>query len=70
MRAAVLESIGSSLVIQDLPDPKPGAGDAVLRVLAAPVLGYQKYILNGAMQYPNLFPFVPGIRLLFDNCNE
>jgi len=60
MRAAVLESIPSSLVIKEIPDPKPAAGDAVVKVLAVHVLSYAKQVFSGELPYPNLLPLVPG----------
>jgi alcohol dehydrogenase len=60
MRAAVLENVGSPLVLKHLPDPTPAAGDVVLKVLAVPVLNYAKEVFSGERQYPNLFPLVPG----------
>jgi alcohol dehydrogenase len=61
MRAAVLESVGSELVLTELPDPVTGAGDAILKVLAVPVLSYAKDVFSGARPYPNLVPLVPGM---------
>lgn len=58
MRAAVLEKIGSPLVVKDIPDPKPGAGDAVLKVLAVPVLSIARQ-LAGSLPFPEV-PYVPG----------
>ena len=60
MRAAVLESIGSPLVVKDIPDPQPAAGDAVLQVLAVPIVSCAKHVFSGALPYPSLVPLVPG----------
>jgi alcohol dehydrogenase len=60
MRAAVLEANATSLILKDIPEPTPGAGDAVLQVLAAPVASYSKDVFSGALPYPTLKPIVPG----------
>jgi len=60
MRAAVFERVGSTLTLKDIPEPKPAVGDAVILVLAVPILGYAKQIFSGALPYPNLMPLVPG----------
>jgi len=60
MRAAVLENVGSQLIFKHLPDPTPAAGDAVLKVIAVPVLNYAKEVFSGDRAYPNLSPLVPG----------
>jgi NADPH:quinone reductase-like Zn-dependent oxidoreductase len=62
MRAAVLESIPSTLVLKEIPDPTPAAGDAVVKVLAVHVLSYAKHVFSGALPYENLLPLVPGPR--------
>lgn len=60
MRAVVFESTELPLAIKDLPDPQAAAGDAVLKVLAVPVLGYAKDVFSGALPCPSLLPLVPG----------
>jgi D-arabinose 1-dehydrogenase-like Zn-dependent alcohol dehydrogenase len=61
MRAVVLESKGTPLLIKDIPEPTPNAGDAVLQVLSIPVLSYAKHFISGSLPYPTLLPLVPGI---------
>jgi D-arabinose 1-dehydrogenase-like Zn-dependent alcohol dehydrogenase len=39
MKAAVLKKFGSPLVIEDVPNPKLGTGEAIVDVAAAPVHG-------------------------------
>ncbi len=39
MKAAVLQSVGSPLVIEDVPDPEPGPSELVLRVAACGICG-------------------------------
>lgn len=60
MKAALLSTRGSNLKIVDQPDPKPGTGEAVVRVQAVPVLSYMKDVLDGTRPYPLLLPIVPG----------
>jgi alcohol dehydrogenase len=60
MKAAVLSQFGEALRIEEIPDPKPGAGDVVVQVLATPVLGYMKDVLSGKRNYPLLLPLAPG----------
>ncbi|RZK51810.1 MAG: alcohol dehydrogenase [Hymenobacter sp.] len=61
MKAAVLRAFGTPLVIEELPDPQPGAGEVVVDVVAAPVLAYTHEVLSGARQYPLLLPLAIGI---------
>jgi alcohol dehydrogenase len=60
MKAAMLFKFGEALRIEEIPDPKPGPGDAVVQVLAVPVLGYMKDVLSGKRNYPLLLPLAPG----------
>jgi alcohol dehydrogenase len=60
MKAAILRSFGEPLRIEETADPKPNAGDVVVRVIAAPVLGYMKDVLSGKRNYPLLLPLAPG----------
>lgn len=60
MRAAVLETLGSPLVIGDLPDPTAGAGELVVDVLAAPVLNYARDVFDGTRPLLFELPMVPG----------
>jgi alcohol dehydrogenase len=60
MQAAMLRAFGSPLAIETLPDPVPGAGEAVIDVVAAPVLSYTDEVFSGARTYSLLLPLVPG----------
>lgn len=60
MKAAVLKSFDSPIVIETLPDPHAGPGEAVVSVAAAPVLSYAREVFDGSRQYPLLLPLVPG----------
>lgn len=60
MKAAMFKAIGQPLVIEDIPEPVPGAGEALVRVLAAPVLSYAQEVFTGVRDYPLLLPLAPG----------
>ncbi len=60
MKAAVLKSLSQPLSIEDISEPVPSAGEAVVRVLAAPVLSYANDVFTGKRDYPLLLPLVPG----------
>ena len=60
-RALVLESTSKPLVVKTLPTPKPTPGSAVLSVLSAGVISYQREIYNGVRAYSLPTPMVPGI---------
>lgn len=60
MKAAMFKAIGQPLVIEDIPEPTPSAGEALVRVLAAPVLSYAQEVFTGVRDYPLLLPLAPG----------
>jgi alcohol dehydrogenase len=60
MKAAILKTIGQPLTIEDIPEPEPGAGEVLVRVLAAPVLAYAQEVFTGQRHYPLLLPLAPG----------
>jgi alcohol dehydrogenase len=60
MKAAMLKAKGQPLTIEDIADPVPGAGEVVVRVLAAPVLSYTHEVFSGVRDYPLLLPLAPG----------
>src|SRR5258706_4301314 len=49
------------LQLQELPPPKPGAGEVLVRVQAAGVNYADIYFRNGAVPRPTPFPFTLGI---------
>jgi propanol-preferring alcohol dehydrogenase len=59
MRAMVLEARGGPLVERDLPLPRPGAGELLLRVQACGVCRTDLHVLDGDLPDP-AFPRVPG----------
>ena len=60
MKAALLERFKTPLRLVELPDPTPGPGEAVVRVLAIPVLLYLREVFEGTRNHPLLLPLVPG----------
>lgn len=60
MKAAIFKAIGQPLTIEDIPEPVPGAGEVLARVLAAPVLAYTQEVFTGQRHYPLLLPLAPG----------
>jgi NADPH:quinone reductase-like Zn-dependent oxidoreductase len=59
-RALVLTSISQPPQVKIIPTPQPGPGSAVVRVNAANIISYSKYIYNGARKYPFPTPLVIG----------
>ena len=51
----------SVLKLEDIPQPKPGKGEALVRVHAVGVNYADIYFRNGAARMPIPFPFTPGI---------
>lgn len=63
-RALVLTSIAHGPEIKHVPTPQPGAGSAVVRIEAANILSYSKFIYNGARNYLFPMPLVIGTSAL------
>ena len=59
MRAMVLEAPGRPLVERDLPEPKAGPGQVLLRVRACGVCRTDLHVVDGELPDPKL-PVVPG----------
>ncbi len=59
MRAMTLEAAGAPLQESELPDPEPGPGQALLRVLACGVCRTDLHVVDGELTRPKL-PLVPG----------
>jgi NADPH2:quinone reductase len=51
----------SVLHLEDIPQPKPGPGEALVRVHVVGVNFADNYMRNGAARLPIPFPFTPGI---------
>jgi alcohol dehydrogenase len=60
MKAAVLHTFGQKLVLEELPDPSPAPGEAVVEIAAARVLSYMRDVVSGARAYAMELPAVPG----------
>jgi alcohol dehydrogenase, propanol-preferring len=59
MRAMALRAAGARLEDAELPDPEPGPGQALLRVLACGVCRTDLHVVDGELTRPKL-PLVPG----------
>ncbi len=60
MKAAVLKSFGSPLVIDTIPDPVLGTGEVIVDVAASAVLAYANEVLSGERNYLLELPIVFG----------
>lgn len=60
MKAAVLKSFGSPLVIENAPDPVLGTGEVVVDVVATRVLSYMNEVFDGTRNYALDLPIIPG----------
>lgn len=59
MRAMVLETIGEPLVPRELPVPKAGAGQVLVKVSACAVCRTDLHVVDGELPNPKL-PLIPG----------
>ncbi|KAI1379848.1 GroES-like protein [Hypoxylon crocopeplum] len=59
-RALVVDSIGADLRIEQRATPDAVPGSVVVRILASPVLSYQRDIYDGTRAYPFSTPIVGG----------
>ena len=59
MKAAVLRALGEPLTIENLPRPKPGAGEVLIKVRACGIDGTDLKLLEGFGYAPDL-PFIMG----------
>jgi alcohol dehydrogenase len=60
MKAAVLEKLGSPLVVRELPDPVMGTGEVIVDMAATGVLAYAGDVYSGKRPYLLELPIVPG----------
>lgn len=62
MRAAILKSFGTPLIVEDAPDPVLGsaAGEVIVDVVATRILNYMSEVLSGARNYMLETPAIPG----------
>ena len=63
MRAYALDHFGEAGSVRDLPAPKPGAGQVLVRVAAAGINPFDAAVVNGFVKdmMEHHFPLVPGI---------
>jgi alcohol dehydrogenase len=60
MKAAVLKSFGSPLVVETAPDPVLGTGEVIVDVVATRVLSYMNEVFSGMRNYVLDLPIIPG----------
>jgi len=60
MKAAVLKSFGSPLVIEDVPEPTIGTGEVIVEMVAMRVLSYMNEVFSGERNYALDLPIIPG----------
>ena len=60
MKAAVVDSFGEALRIEQVPVPKPGEGEVIIRVAACGVCHTDLYAANGDWPVKPKLPFIPG----------
>ena len=60
MKAAILKSLGSPLVIEDAPEPVLGTGEVVVDIVATRVLSYMNEVFSGTRNYALDLPIIPG----------
>src|SRR6266403_3334818 len=63
MRAMVLEKTGTRLVLRDVPKPKPGKGQLLVRVSACAVCRTDLHIVDGELPVPKL-PLILGHQIV------
>jgi alcohol dehydrogenase, propanol-preferring len=59
MRALLLKSVGQGLVPDDLPVPRPGPGQLLVKVAACAVCRTDLHVVDGELPNPKL-PLIPG----------
>ncbi len=60
MKAAILKSFGSPLVVETMPDLILGTGEIIVDVVATGVLPYASEVFSGERKYLLTLPVVPG----------
>src|SRR2546421_11224703 len=63
MRAMVLEEVGQPLVLRDVPKPKAGRGQLLVRVSACAVCRTDLHIVDGELPNPKL-PLILGHQIV------
>ena len=57
MKAAVLSEVGGRLLIEDIPQPRPKAGEVLVKVAACGVCHTDLHVMKGEVKFP-----VPCVR--------
>ncbi|MFQ6019164.1 MAG: zinc-binding dehydrogenase [Dehalococcoidia bacterium] len=52
MKAAVLSQVGSPLAIEDIPTPKPRAGEVLVKIVACGVCHTDLHVIKGEVNFP------------------
>lgn len=60
MKAVRLEAAGSSLRLEEVPEPVLHSGGVLVQVRSAPVLSFMKQVVSGTLGYTMPTPFTPG----------
>lgn len=60
MKAAVVRAFGQPLVIEDVPIPRPGPGEVLVRVVASGVCHTDLHAADGDWPVKPTLPFIPG----------
>jgi alcohol dehydrogenase len=60
MKAAVLKTFGSPLVVETMPDPVLGTGEVIVEVAATRMLAYADEVFSGKRNYLLNVPVIPG----------
>src|SRR4030095_3877548 len=63
MRAMVLEQPGKPLVLRDVPKPKPGPRQLLVRVKTCAVCRTDLHVVDGELPNPKL-PLIPGHQIV------
>lgn len=63
MQAFAIENFGETGSVRELPDPKPEAGEVLVRVQTAGVNVVDGWVLHGALKdmMEHRFPLIPGV---------
>ena len=60
MKAAVIPEVGAPWVLQEVPTPRPGPGEVLIRVRACGVCGNDVAASRGLLPFPSFSPAIPG----------
>lgn len=60
MKAAVIPDVNAAWVIQEVPTPRPGPGEVLIRVRASGICGNDVAASRGLLPFPSFSPAIPG----------